>query len=140
MSRIFFQGQIETGYSYCSAGPPGSVFCISADLIPYEPVSSRKNPWSLSYCTRHINLRYYSTKREKYNYGTRTVLLQRRQVPIGLNRTELKLTTSQDETNTIHTCFLDLLYGIFTYIDPLIGPNMPKYITASIIEHRMSTL
>ena len=39
-----FQGQIETGNSYCSAGPPGSVLCISADLIPYEPASSRKKP------------------------------------------------------------------------------------------------
>ena len=44
VSRIFFQGQIETGNSYCSAGPPGSVLCISADLIPYEPASPRKNP------------------------------------------------------------------------------------------------
>ena len=46
VTNILFQGQIETGNSYWSAGPPGSVLCISADLIPYEPASSRKKPRS----------------------------------------------------------------------------------------------
>ena len=52
-----FQGRIETGNSYWSAGPPGSVLCMSADLIPYEPASSRKNLGEeIRFCEIHLHL------------------------------------------------------------------------------------
>ena len=53
VTNIFSKARWKHGTPYFSAGPPGSVLCISADLIPYEPVGSRKKPITIFGDVKH---------------------------------------------------------------------------------------